>query len=189
MIVPRPTAVRRWARLLALAAALAGCGPTAAQLQALRQRADAGDADAQVALARSYAAGEGIDPNPAEAASLYRKAAITGHPQAQLALGLAYREGIGVPQDDQEALRWVRTAAGSGEPRAQALLGVIYEEGAGVPRDLVAAHAWLNLAAAGLPPEERERAVRHRDWLAGVMTPAQIAEAQRRAREWAPQRP
>ncbi len=46
---------------------------------------------------------------------------------------------------------------------------------------------WYNLAAAGLPPgEDRDSAVKNRDIAAELMTPAQIAEAQRRAREWKP---
>ncbi len=46
---------------------------------------------------------------------------------------------------------------------------------------------WYNLAAAGLPPgEDRDSAAEFRDGVAKLMTPAQIAEAQRLAREWRP---
>ena len=44
---------------------------------------------------------------------------------------------------------------------------------------------WFNLAASRLTGEERERVVRSRDLAAGRMTPDEIAEAQRLAREWA----
>jgi hypothetical protein len=44
---------------------------------------------------------------------------------------------------------------------------------------------WLDLAAARLPSgEDRDLAVRGREALTAHMTPAQIAEAQRLAREW-----
>ena len=60
----------------------------------------------------------------------------------------------------------------------------------GVPQDHVLAHKWLNLAAAqGGMVRRREGLVRDttakmRDKVASKMTPAQIAEAQRLAREW-----
>ncbi len=61
----------------------------------------------------------------------------------------------------------------------------MYGKGRGVPQDYVQAHMWLNLAASRLPPGTgRERTVKNRDILAAKMTPAQIAEAQRLAREW-----
>jgi hypothetical protein len=44
---------------------------------------------------------------------------------------------------------------------------------------------WLDLATARLPSgEERDHAVRVREALTAHMTPTQIAEAQRLAREW-----
>ncbi len=49
-------------------------------------------------------------------------------------------------------------------------------------QDYVQAHMWFNLAAAGSPPgEDRDRAAKNRGRVAKLMTPAQIAEAQRRA--------
>ena len=57
--------------------------------------------------------------------------------------------------------------------------------GPGVPQDYVRAHMWFNLAAApGYPG-----AAAKRDSIAANMTPAQIAEAQKLAREWQPKRP
>jgi TPR repeat protein len=58
----------------------------------------------------------------------------------------------------------------------------MYAHGLGVPQDYVEAHMWLNLSAA---QGDRE-AKKYRDWLAEKMTPSQIAEAQRLAREWKP---
>lgn len=50
----------------------------------------------------------------------------------------------------------------------------------GVPQDKAQAHVWLNLAAA----QGHELAAEIRETVAGIMTPADIAEAQRLAREW-----
>lgn len=160
-----------------------GCASAARQVKELEERAAAGDTDATVALGHSYAEGKGVQKDPVRAAELYRRAADTGNTDGELALGMLHQEGIGVAQDDQEALRWIRLAAESGNPRAQYLLGLMYADGSGVPKDQVEAHAWLNLAAAGLIDEERRTAVRQRDWLSEVMTPPQVAAAQKRARE------
>jgi hypothetical protein len=51
-----------------------------------------------------------------------------------------------------------------------------------VLQDFIQAHMWYNLSAA----QGEQRAAEARDALAKQMTPAQIAEAQRLAREWKP---
>lgn len=63
-----------------------------------------------------------------------------------------------------------------------AKLGWMYVQGRGVLQDFVQAHKWYNLSAA----QGEQSAVEARDALAKQMTPAQIAEAQRLAREWKP---
>ena len=65
----------------------------------------------------------------------------------------------------------------------------MYFTGRGVLQDYVEAHMWLNLAASRFSPAEirnRDQAIRDRDYVAAKMTPAQIAEAQKLAREWKP---
>ncbi|MSP50530.1 MAG: sel1 repeat family protein, partial [Alphaproteobacteria bacterium] len=88
----------------------------------------------------------------------------------------------GVPQDYAEAVMWYRKAADQGEADAQTNLGINYANGQGVPQDYVQAHKWFNLAAA----KGNINAVKNRDIVAAKMTPAQIAEAQKLAREWKP---
>ncbi len=96
-------------------------------------------------------------------------------------------KGRGVPQDYAEAVKWYRKAAEQGNAGAQFNLGVMYDNGQGVPQDYVQAHMWYNLSAAGSPPgEDRDSAAEYRDSVAKLMTPAQIAEAQRRAGKWRP---
>ena len=58
----------------------------------------------------------------------------------------------------------------------------MYSDGLGVPQDYVEAHIWLNLAASKLTGQSREKAVAARDGLAKLMTPAELRDAQRRAR-------
>lgn len=81
-----------------------------------------------------------------------------------------------------EALFWYRKAAEQGNAGAQANLGLMYERGQGVPQDYAQAHMWLNLAAS----RAHTAAATKRDEVAAQMTPAQIAEAQKLAREWKP---
>lgn len=59
-------------------------------------------------------------------------------------------------------------------------LGLLYATGQGVEQDLVEAHKWFNLAAAG---GLRSAAIDRED-LARDMSAAEIAEAQRQARQW-----
>ncbi|MEX2648354.1 MAG: tetratricopeptide repeat protein [Alphaproteobacteria bacterium] len=120
----------------------------------------------------------------AEAVKWYRKAADQGLAEAQFTLGVMYHDGLGESQDDAEALKWFRKGADQGDAPAQINLGLKYHEGRGVPQDYVQAHMWFNLAASRLPPgEDRDMVVGNRDSVAARMTPAQVAEAQRLARE------
>ncbi len=100
-----------------------------------------------------------------------------------------YSEGKGVPKDCAEAVGWWRKAAEQGNAKAQYNLGLMYDNGEGVPQDYAQAHKWYNLAASRFPPgEDRDRAVKDSNIVAICMTPAQISEAQKLAREWKPKK-
>ena len=107
-----------------------------------------------------------------------------GDAEAQSVLGLMYTLGLGVPQDKQEAVKWYRRAAEQGYAHGQFSLGVMYYFGEGVPKDHVLAYKWFNLAAA----QGNKNAAELRDVLATEMTPSQIAEAQRLAKEFKPKK-
>src|SRR5262249_16470566 len=73
---------------------------------------------------------------------------------------------------------------------AQYNLGLSYAKGertGGTP-DNVSAYMWFNIAAASFAATDprRSTAVGDRDAVASKMTPEEIAEAQKRAREWRP---
>ncbi len=117
----------------------------------------------------------------------WRPLAEQGSAIAQNNLGLMYSEGKGASRDYAEAVGWWRKAAEQGYAKAQSRLGVMYDNGKGVPQDYAQAHKWYNLAASRFPPgEDRNLAVKNRDILAKKLTPAQIFEAQKLAREWKP---
>jgi hypothetical protein len=72
-------------------------------------------------------------------------------------------------------------AAAAGDTSALFDLGVAYSTGShGVDCDLIEAHKWFNLAAVG----GHDEAAQCRADVADEMTAREIAEAQRRAREW-----
>ena len=131
-----------------------------------------------------YGTGRGVPQDDAEAVRWYRMAAEQGIASAQYALRVKYGTGEGVPQDATEAVRWYRLATEQGHASAQYNLGVMYGTGEGVPQDNVEAHMWLNLAASRSSGADRERSVGARDRVAELMTPADLSEAQRSAREW-----
>ena len=133
-----------------------------------------------------YAEGEGVSQDYTEALRWYHKAADQGYAKAQNNLGGMYDNGRGVAQDYAEAMRWYRKAADQGNAAAQTSLGENYEKGQGVAQDYVMAHMWHNLAASEATGDRQEKYAAARDDLAAKMTPEQIAEAQRLAREWKP---
>ena len=105
-----------------------------------------------------------------------------GDATAQKRLGDMYEQGQSVPQDYALAVLWYRRAADQGFKLAQWLLGTYYQTGYGVQQDYVQAHMWYNLSATqGWGPAAVSRTI-----LEKAMTPAQVAEAQKLAREWKP---
>ena len=105
-----------------------------------------------------------------------------GNAEAQDMLGTMYDHGEGVAKNYSDAVKWYHRAADQGSADAQSHLGLMYAAGEGVPRDYVRAHKWLNLSAA----RGNNFAIKYRDNIAERMTPLQIAEAQKLAREWKP---
>jgi TPR repeat protein len=67
-------------------------------------------------------------------------------------------------------------------PNAESMfeLGILYATGREVEADLIAAHKWFNLAAL----RGNGEAAAHRQEVALEMSTAEVAEAQRAAREW-----
>ena len=144
-----------------------------------RLAADQGDARGQGVLAAAYNTGRGAEQDFDEALRWARLAADQGDAWGQSVLAGFYADGRGVEQDFEEAVRLLRLGAEQDNPGSQTGLGMMYMAGRGVEQDYVAAHMWLSLGASGpgisggVP-----------DILKQLMTPAQIAEAEARARDW-----
>lgn len=145
-----------------------------------RKAAEQGNAMAQVNLGLMYKTGTGVQQDFSQALMWIRRAVEQDDALAQYNQGVMYAEGAGVPQDFTQAVAWFGKAAEQGHASAQSNLGVRYAQGKGVSRDFVQAYKWLNLAAARGDKGARTG----RDLVEKVMTPAQLAEAQRFGREW-----
>ena len=135
-----------------------------------------------LAMAATAVADDPCWPLAQQVVPYFRRSAEHGSDIAQVHLGLRYLVGRDVPQDYEEAAKWLRRAADQGQEVAQHSLGEMYAKGEGVQRDFVQAHIWFNLAAAhGYEDAEKAR------WtIEQQMTPAQVLQAQKMAREWKP---
>ena len=154
---------------------------------------DAGDGAAAASLSgigRNWRFMNGNTPMDPIIYELVEKAAKEGSAVAQFSLGVM-NYPIGDPSFDEnkgnlnEALIWYRRGADQGDTDLQVVLGLAYAEGLGLPQDFVEAHKWYNLAASRVKyADMRADLMKRRDDLAAKMTAAQIAEAQKLAREW-----
>jgi len=146
-----------------------------------RLAADQGDAASQYSLGLRYMNGQGVPQNDLEAVKWFRLAANQGYAQGQAFLASMYSGGRGVPQDDIEALKWTKLAAEQGHVNSQVIVGGSYVNS----QDFVAAYAWLDIAVASEDESAAlfVTALETRSDLEGLMTPAQIAEAQQLSTE------
>jgi TPR repeat protein len=155
----------------------------AVALQWFRAAAERAYVPAYAALGDAYDRGLGVDKDEREAVAWWRKGAAANERVSQYQLAFAYLGGKGgLARDANEAATLLRRAANRRLPAAQAALGQLYSRGTGVPADYVLAHMWFNLARAqGFNPPWMREAM---EALEQKMTPEQIADAQRRSREW-----
>lgn len=150
-----------------------------------RRAAALGIADAQYNLGDIYLREYGVEQDLVEAARWYTRAAEQGHVAAQFTLAVLYTIGRGVSKNQPKAAYWFDRAATQGHPDAQIELGIRYGSGRGVPRDTVTAYKWILLGQTyARSTTLRARAAQSLGRLSKGMTPTQIAEAQRQAREW-----
>jgi TPR repeat protein len=94
--------------LAVLLFATVACAQPPAGRPPLKERAAAGDAEAQFSLGKNYEAGRsGLKQDYAIAASWYQKSADQGNAYAQASLGILYHSGKGLPHDDVRSEMWL----------------------------------------------------------------------------------
>jgi TPR repeat protein len=152
-----------------------------------RRVAEQDEAAGQWALGNLYNDGLGVSQNFAEAAKWYRLAADQGFAPAQCCLGKLYETGRGVPGDSATAVELYKASADQDFVQAQVYLSFMYANGSGVVRDYVFAHKWISLALSKMKPgKAHDIALQNITNLERIMTPQQIANANRRASQWKP---
>ena len=97
----------------ALAAVLALA--QSADFDALRHKAEAGDAKAQFDLAEAYSVGNGVAKDSAKGMDWLKRSALQGYAGAQVVLGYMYQKGINMEKDPSEAAKWYQKAARQGD--------------------------------------------------------------------------
>ncbi len=158
----------------------------------LLKAAEAGDSFAMSQVAELYYYGVGVTFDGAEverdiveAVRWSLAAADLNDPGGRYVLGLIYLYATkfdGTLNDLEKGVALFRQAAEQGHFRAQNRLASVYRHGNGVPKDLVTAYMWAKLG-------ERAPELSSIVWkLTPEMTPEQIAEGEKRAREWLEER-
>jgi TPR repeat protein len=150
----------------------------------LKKATEDGQAQAQSVLGMHYRDGRNVERDQQKAFDWLLRAAKHGDVDSQVSVAQMYEEGVVVPQEYKLAANWYKKAAehvpdygGAGVARNN--LGTLYLDGSGVPKDKVTAYMYFALANSKA----------NMQWAAEKMTSSQIAEAQRRAKEWIRQHP
>jgi TPR repeat protein len=150
-----------------------------------RIAADAGNPEAQYALAICYKEGRGVAQDVTEAARLLAASARSGNIDAEVEYAIALFNGTGVAKDEAASAAILRKAALKGSPIAQNRLARVLAAGRGLPADPVEATKWHVISKAGgttdlflddfvrkLTPEQREAGeAAAKPWLAARGAP------------------
>jgi TPR repeat protein len=144
--------------------------------------AELGNAGAEGAVGLAYAKGSGVAPDYEQAVRWLRLSAAKKDAAGLCNLGYLYDMGWGVPHDDHEAFRLALESANLGVGQAKFNLGVYYRDGKGTKADPLTSYFWFSIATREHFPQAQDRA----DKMRKLLTPAQIAEAERRLAQWKP---
>ncbi len=115
-------------------------------MDALTARADKGEIDAQLELARRHETGAGLSVDTSQTIAWYLRAVRLGSPEAAHRLGGMFALGRGVKKNSVRAGRFWSLSARLGYPAAQIDWGVMCAKGEGTPRDTAQAYYWFVVA-------------------------------------------
>jgi uncharacterized protein len=148
----------------------------------VHKAADQGNVEAQIILGSMYEGGHGVPQDYAAAVSWFRKAANKGSAHAQYDLGIMYNKGT-VSRRTMRLLRAGFERRPTREtPRVKGYLGPCMPMVAACRRTM----SQPTCGSTWRLQVETKGGTELRDRVANLMTPAQIAEAQKLAREWKP---
>jgi len=101
----------------------------------------------------------------------------------------ACHEGDGVPQNDAQVICWWSRVAERGYQDAMYGLGCVYADNESVHKDYIKAYMWFNITneckhTVGGRVLFNPSSDEQMGWLEPSITPEEISEAERLAREW-----
>jgi hypothetical protein len=178
--------------------AIAGFGLAAACAQGtsidatVLQKANGGDAAAQVQAGELYAKAAATEQDrdviPQDwklVETWYRKAAEQGYIPGELHLAALYRDGGGktIARDMVQAAAWYRKAAEQGDTGAQGTVGMLYMLGQGVARSDGDAYFWLDVAA-NTPGPNQGQYIANRQTVGMRLTTTEVDDIHYRAMKW-----
>jgi TPR repeat protein len=150
-----------------------------------RLSAEQGDAAGAYGLGVRYMVGQGVPQNNAEAQKWFEVAAANGHGDAAYDLAILYQNRAQAHWNIADVITeamYLKIAANQGIADGQCLLGFFYKEGSGVPLNNITAYKWMSLGIKN-GSAQCEKAL---PLLQASMSPADIAEAKRRAAAFQP---
>jgi len=98
-------------------------------LQLWHADAEDGDETMQVALAKLYSNGVGVEKNLEASFYWFKRAAEQKQPFAMYKVAQCYEDGKGIVADIREAVKWYKRAARTGQYQAQSHLSWLYFDG------------------------------------------------------------
>ncbi|MEM1376115.1 MAG: tetratricopeptide repeat protein [Pseudomonadota bacterium] len=124
-----------------------GVGGAREAVRYFKLAAEAGVADAQYLLGRSYLDGTlQFEPDMMEARVWFEKAARQNFTDAQVEYGIMLVDGLGGPKDVARGFGWTLQAARAGSAQGQLTVSQLYRAGIGVEPNNIEAAAWYVLA-------------------------------------------
>jgi localization factor PodJL len=114
--------------------------------EALKRRAEKGEADAQADLALAYLRGDGVVSNSVAAAGWAGLSASKGQPLGQFILANLYNSGV--KPDPRTGFQWMSAAALNGNVKAMHNVAVALVSGWGVEKNPTQAANWFAKAAS-----------------------------------------
>ena len=128
------------------------CEPQPTDMDAVRNKAETGDASAEYELGRSMLSPRPMDTEVASAMPWFRRSAEQGYAPAEYMYGSVFRDGRW--ENPKQLVYWWTKAAEQGNVHAQLWLGAFYEQGRyGIERDYFKAFRWLSMAAKQGQPD------------------------------------
>lgn len=141
------------------------------------------DPGAAFRLAEEHFDAKVVERDVATAIRYYTMGAEGGDMRAQMDLATLFDKGWGVPQDMAHAAKWYEAAARQGLASSQYNIATMYEDGVGVEKNKVKAYMYYQLSIEGGFPRFATEAI---EKLSETMTPAEIKEASKLARDFKP---